>query len=166
MEIDIQIPESERQQIINALFKLAERLSPAQMKKILRTSANKSIVPALRKAAPVGDKVHYTYSTPGIPKGKRAPKGSGVVRGVYNPGNLRSSLKVLPLRRMKSGIQVGAFANRNGKGEFGTGNPSGYYAHMVEAREKFIKPAADQSTPAFLAMIRERINNEIKATTR
>lgn len=66
-----------------------------------------------------------------IKDGKHPPQKRG--NATYTTGNLRKSIKVLPLRKVKNAVIVGARVARRASGVYGRGNrTNAYYAHMVE----------------------------------
>ena len=131
---------------------------------------------AAESAAPKGRIVHRRYSTAKVNKSMRAPKGMGTVVATYSPGNLARSMQVLKLRRVKSGVIVGAnLAKGSAKGNFGGTRTDGYYLHMVEggtnkwAGKPFFMATWNRSRPRIEAMmvhqftlIAERFNADNK----
>lgn len=69
-----------------------------------------------------------------VSNGKRKPKGQGKVIAIYNPGNLRRSIKILRFRRSRMAVFVGPEVGKKSSNEYGkTGQPvDGWYAHMIE----------------------------------
>lgn len=88
------------------------------------------IVTAIKASSPVGKKAHKRRNL------------------VYKPGNLRKSIRVLPLRRTRGAVVVGPLSRG--------GTTDGYYAHMVEfgtikmAAKPFIESAVESSYPGAL----------------
>ena len=88
-------------------------------KKDLREAAG-VIVSASKGAVPVGEKAHSRYS-------------NGKVVAIYRPGNLKRSIRILPLRRAKQSVLVGPLARG--------GTPDGFYGRFLEFGTKYIAPA-------------------------
>lgn len=90
----------------------------------------------LEMAAPIGDKVHYRYSTPKVSKGRKAPKGMGRKVAEYHPGNLGDAIKILPLKSQDTFVGARLEKGTDPQGKFGPGlgmdKSDGYYLHMVE----------------------------------
>lgn len=76
------------------------------------------------------------------PIGTRSRTRKGVV---FKPGNLRKSIRVLPLRRTKNAVVLGPISRGRA--------PDGFYARFLEfgtknmAAQPFIAPAVDASLP-------------------
>jgi hypothetical protein len=128
-----------------------------ERRQILNRAA-RLVVKAARRRAPVSKKPHY--------------RGKGQDRITYNPGNLRRSIKRLPLRRSPDAI-VGPRTRRKKVKEYGgPGQPvDPYYAHMIygsaEAfRRRVMEPALQASETAALRIIRERSIAAIKKHAR
>ena len=102
------------------LEKLLKEFESREVKKILRKSAA-----PLRKAA-------RTNVNDAEEPVKRYS--AGKVVAVYNPGNLRRSIKILTFRRSKFAVFVGPQVGKASSKEYGRpGQPvDGFYAHMVE----------------------------------
>jgi len=77
------------------------------------------IVSASKGAAPMSTKAHSRYS-------------AGKVVAVYRPGNLRRSIRILPLRRAKQSVTVGPLARG--------GSPDGFYGRFLEFGTKYLSP--------------------------
>ena len=90
------------------------------IKEILMPSAK--IVQAAAKA-----------NIPVAAKPSRRYKAGGGLTAVYYPGNLRRSIKVLPLKGSKNSLSIGAKWQPFGtKGVFRGARVDGWYAHFVE----------------------------------
>lgn len=87
------------------------------------TEAAGILVSAVQARAPQSDKPHARYNTAKVIKGIRAPKGSGNIKAIYMPGNLKKSIKTLKFRRSQA-VFVGP--------KVGSSMPDGYYAHFSE----------------------------------
>jgi hypothetical protein len=114
---------------INDLIRTLQGVSDTAKKDSDRvlTEAAGPLRSAIAGRAPVSDAPHKRYSTPKISKKIRAPKGMGVVKATYQPGNLSRSFAVLSFRRAKFAKFVGPKIDKRGGGRM----PDGYYAHMV-----------------------------------
>ncbi len=88
------------------------------VKKDLQEAAS-VIVSASKGAAPMGEKTHSRYS-------------NGKVVAVYRPGNLKRSIRILPLIRARQSVLVGPLARG--------GNIDGFYARFLEFGTKHISP--------------------------
>ena len=111
--------ESEMADIFARLHKLGKIYTEAAPKIAAEGGAYFAVVAEM--AAPRGSKIHKRYSTAKVNKAIRAPKGMGTVVATYSPGNLGNSMQILPLRRTKSAVYVGAkLAKGQAKGNFGS----------------------------------------------
>lgn len=126
----------------------------AEKRKDILEYAAIPIVDAASGLAPLGTRVHYTYDTPKVDKGKRAAKGSGRIRGTYYPGNLRKSIKILRKLRRASSVFIGPIVTKSGKGAFGQGvRVNAFYAAMVEfgtqnmPAKPFMRPGFAKGAP-------------------
>ena len=113
----------EVQMVINRLNKIPYHLREKERKKILRKSA-KPLVRAAKANVPRSNKPTHRYK-------------NGKIVATYFPGNLRRSIKVLPLRRTTN-VFVGPHA-KGGAGNFKGRRVDGYYAHFVEKGTVFQK---------------------------
>lgn len=92
--------------------------------------ASRIIISAIKGRAPMSDRAHKRYS-------------NGNVVATYKPGNLRRSIQVLPLRRVKRAVVIGPRARG--------GTPDGYYARFLEfgtvkmSKIPFVGPAVEAS---------------------
>lgn len=114
---------------LNSLIRDLQGVSDVAKKdsdRILKEAAG-PLRAAIAGRAPQSDAPHYRYSTPKIAGKLRAPKGSGVVKATYQPGNLAKSFSVLSFRRARFAKFVGPKIDKRGGGKM----PDGYYAHMV-----------------------------------
>jgi HK97 gp10 family phage protein len=133
------------QEELNTLIRKLRKIEPTvtrQIKGDLRQAAQPIIV-AIKAKAPVGTRTH-----------KR-----GAI--VYKPGNLRKSIKVLPLRRTRNAVIVGPQARG--------GTPDGYYARFIEfgtrklSARPFVDPAVQVSFPTAEIIALELLKNRIEA---
>lgn len=112
----------------------------------------KPFIDMARDLAPKAAKDVFRYSTPKILAGRlRAPKGHGKKVATYAPGNLARSIRVLPLRRLRSGVIVGP--KRSGRGS-GTGvfvgrRVDGFYGHFMEFGTRSITTKRPYMAPAW-----------------
>ena len=102
--------------VINRLNKIPYHLREKERKKILRKAA-KPLTRAAKANVPRSNKPTHRYS-------------NGKIIATYYPGNLRRSIKVLPLRRTIN-IFVGPHT-KGGSGNFKGRRVDGYYANFVE----------------------------------
>lgn len=122
---------------------------PKEIRQHLRPSA-KVFIDAARDRAPRTNKPHHR-------------KKNGKIIATYHPGNLRRSIKVLPLRRMKYGLGVGPYVQRRGKGggDFKGSRVDAYYAHFVEygtvkqSANPYMRSAYDSTRGTVLATAKE-----------
>lgn len=120
---------AQTQSELNALIRALQGVSEVAKKdtdRILREAAG-PLRAAIAGRAPHSAAPHSRYSTPKIAAKLRAPKGSGVVKATYQPGNLAKSFQVLAFRRARYAKFVGPRIDKQGGGR----TPDGYYAHMV-----------------------------------
>lgn len=120
---------AQTQSELNALIRTLQAVSDVAKKdtdRVLKEAAG-PLRAAIAGRAPKSDAPHFRYSTPKISGKLRAPKGSGVVRATYQPGNLSRSFQVLTFRRARFAKFVGPRIDKQGGGRM----PDGYYAHMV-----------------------------------
>lgn len=88
---------------------------------------------------------------------------NGKVVAEYKPGNLRRSLRFLPLRRTKS-VVIGPLLQKSG-----SGGVDGYYAHFVEygtshsAAKPYMRPAFDEQKPNVLERMRQVLSRRVKS---
>lgn len=112
---------------LNTLIRKLEGIADAAKRdrdRVLNEAAG-PLKSAISGRAPMSDKPHSRYSTPKIAGKIRAPKGSGVIKATYQPGNLKKSVQTLRFRRSKA-VFIGPKVRRSA-GQM----PDGYYAHMV-----------------------------------
>lgn len=136
------------------LEKLLNEFESKEVKKILRKSAA-----PLRKAARSNIKDAETpvkrYS-------------GGKVVAIYNPGNLRRSIKILTFRRSKFAVFVGPQVGKASSKEYGRpGQPvDGYYAHMVEfgtinSRAKpYMRPAFSKTKSRIIQIAIQKVKEK------
>ena len=127
-------------------------------RKILVRAA-KPVVKTARRLAPKSAKPHY--------------RKDGTKRIKYNPGNLKRSIKRLPLRKSRDAFVGPQFAKKKVAEYGGPGQPTdAYYAAMIYGsaaafNRKVLTPALSQSAPAIrsevstasLAAIKSRARN-------
>lgn len=142
--------EKEISDIMKRLFgvsKAAQKESKSAFRK-----ASGIMINAIRSAAPKSDRPHTRY---------KAVKFDGSVYRegfTYYPGNLRRSIRVLPLRKTDA-LFIGPKLDKNPSGDDYKGNKvDGYYAHWVEfgapeigiPPRQFVRPAVELSGKATL----------------
>lgn len=127
--------------VIRRLDSVAKSIAdPKQRRQIVRRHAV-LVVKAAQQLAPRSDKAHFQYFTSGVKlaKGIRTQKGAGLKRAKYDPGNLKGSIQVLPLRKTADAI-IGPRVQRGAKeGDiFGpiSGRYNAYYAQMIYGSAK------------------------------
>lgn len=113
------------------LNRIVKDLSVKERQKILKQSA-KILQKAAKANIPQSDEQHFRYSTNKISKSLKTPKGLGNVVAVYNPGNLRRSIRTLVFRRSDSVFVGPKLAKKRSYGVFRGGRVDGYYAHFLE----------------------------------
>ena len=93
----------------------------------------------------------------------------------YYPGNLKRSIRVLPLRKAKFSVHIGAFMpKRNSRGDFRGNRVDGWYAHFVErgtaktkhSGYKFMDKAFNQTNPIMKAKILNDLKDIVEAHDR
>lgn len=126
------IDPKELQRAIEAVTGIAPALQKDIDRKILKEAA-KPLLKAAKANVGESDEPHFRYDTPKLSRRLRAPKGKGRVVGVYYSGNLRKSIRILPLRKAK-GVIVGPKVARGGRngGIYTGARVDGYYAHWYE----------------------------------
>lgn len=118
---------------------------------------------AIAGRAPESDKPHSRYSTPKIAGKLRAPKGMGVIKATYQPGNLRKSVQTLRFRRSKA-VFIGPKVRRSA-GQM----PDGYYAHMVnfgtmnQTGQHFVEAGVSVAGDTSLRLASELMKRKIEA---
>lgn len=119
---------------------------------------------AISGRAPMSDAPHKRYSTPKIAGHLRAPKGMGVVKAVYQPGNLRKSIETLRFRRSRA-VFIGPKVDKSGGGRM----PDGYYAHMVnfgtveQPAQRFVEAGVAAAGNVSLRLATELMKQKIEA---
>lgn len=107
--------QTDVKKIARQLKGLPKELQKREVKRLYRKAA-KPLIKAARANVKDGD--HKPY--------KR-------FNATYHSGNLRKSIKVLPLRKIKNAIMVAPRVVRKASGDYGKGNRvNAWYAHMVE----------------------------------
>jgi HK97 gp10 family phage protein len=137
--------QEEVNEAIRKLQKVSDRVK-ADSNTALRAGA-KPIVSTAKSLAPRSKEEHYRYK-------------DGRKVATYYPGNLRRSIRVLPLRKTKSAVIIGPKLARSSggpaEGQFSGNRVDGYYAHFVEfgsltiPPKPYMRPAATQAGPAGL----------------
>ena len=94
----------------------------------------------------------------------------------YYPGNLQRSIRVLPLRKAKFSVHIGAFMpKRKSRGDFRGNRVDGWYAHFVERGTakwkdkdgyKFMDKAFNQTNPIMKAKILNDLKDIVEAHDR
>lgn len=108
------------------------------------SEGGKMLVAAIKQRAPVGTRTHIRYNS------------AGKVVATYKPGNLKKSIRILPLRRVKNAVIVGPISR--GK------TPDGYYAHMLEfgTVKMFAQPFVEPAVNAVSGAVQDRILKALK----
>ncbi len=103
-----------------------------KLEKLLKVYESKEVKKILRKSAAPLRKAARSNIDDASKEVKRYS--GGKVVAIYNPGNLRRSIKILTFRRSKFAVFVGPQVGKAGSKEYGRpGQPvDGFYAHMVE----------------------------------
>ena len=140
--------DADLQRALNVVVSKLKKLEGAVNKNIksdLRTAAA-GIVLAIKAKTPVG-------------KVSQLRKGVSV-----KPGNLKKSIRVLPLRRTRGAVVVGPLARGR--------NPDGFYGRFVEfgtskmRAKPFVEPAVSASYPQAQRFAIELIKRRIEAYTK
>jgi antitoxin component YwqK of YwqJK toxin-antitoxin module len=143
------------------LQKLIKQLSKKELKRLAKPAA-KAMQAAIQAKAPVFHKTVYRYDTPKLIGKWRAPNGKGKRVAEYQPGNLKRSIKIMTFRR--SGfLFVGPKRSKNAEGNFTGNKVDGWYAHIVEMRKPFIRPAVDSSSSTVLSILQKDIETYLNA---
>lgn len=119
MTTQIMLDEAEFRRLFNELGKRGRRAMVERREAL--APAGDLIAAAIAGRAPISDRPHYRYK-----------KGQGKV-ATYFPGNLRRSIKRLPLRKTRD-VWVGPFLDKTSAGGIYSSDSKtdGYYAHFVE----------------------------------
>lgn len=119
MRTQIEVDEAEFRRLYLLLERRGRR-AMAQRREALAPIGD-FVAAAIAGRAPISDRPHYRYK-----------KGQGKV-ATYFPGNLRRSVKRLPLRRTRD-VWVGPFLDKTNAGGIYSSDAKvdGYYAHFVE----------------------------------
>lgn len=138
---DTQALSLEVNDVMRRLDAVANKIKdPKKRRRIVRRHAL-IVVHAAQQRAPRSSEPHFQYFTGGVKlaKGVRTAIGAGLKRAKYDPGNLKGSIQVLPLRKSPSAI-IGPRVQRGVKeGDiFGpiSGRYNAYYAQMVYGSAK------------------------------
>ncbi len=156
---------AELQSELNTLIRKLDGLSDATKRDRDRvlTEAAGPLRSAIAGRAPQSDRPHSRYSTPKISGKLRAPKGSGVIKATYQPGNLRKSVQTLRFRRSKA-VFIGPKVRRSA-GQM----PDGYYAHMVnfgtvkQTAQRFVQAGVAAAGDTSLRLAAELMKRRIEA---
>lgn len=105
------------QRVVQKLKRLPLKYQDRELKKILRRNAKPLVVRAKANIPKAAKPVHRYKN--------------GKIVATYKPGNLRRSIRVLPLRRTKA-VFVGPVTGGNRKID-------GYYGHFMELGTAFFK---------------------------
>jgi len=136
----IYIDPASRIKFERALKELSKIFDDKTLRKILRRGA-RTFIKAAKQNAPVSSRIHHRYSTVKLLKRVKAPNGRGNIVASYAPGNLKRSIRVLPMRRLKRAVLIGPKKSRNPKGMFAGRRTDAYYAPWVEFGTEKAKPA-------------------------
>jgi len=109
--------QSDIQKVVNKLKRLPKDLQKKELKRILKKNA-KTLVKKAKSNIPKASKPVHRYK-------------DGKIVATYKPGNLRKSIRVLPLRRSKS-VFVGPVTG-------GKRKIDGYYGHFMEFGNRFFQ---------------------------
>ena len=109
------------------------------------------------------------YSTPKIINRRRAKKGSGVIRAIYLPGNLRKSIKRLNFRKsFREYVGPKLTSPKGAVPRFGLNatKVDGYYAAAMAGSEKafrrrFLEPALTANAGRILKTAEQELDKEI-----
>lgn len=146
---------------VKKLYRIADRGKRKATSALRRGAA--PLVTAAKANAPQHDKPHHRYK-------------DGRIVATYYPGNLRRSIRVLPLRRAKAAVLIGpklaSLGGGSSEGQFKGQRVDGYYAHMVEfgtinqPPQPYMRPAAQQAGGAALRLALNELKKEIDAAAR
>lgn len=171
--VEVSFNNREIEDLLKRLGKVLNRVDDRKEKrKVLRKGA-KPVVKAARSITPESSEEHFRYNTPkAFRKSKRAAKGSGVVVGIYRPGNLALSIRSLLFRRSED-VYVGPNIRKkaSAKGiEYGpgTGRTDAYYAQMIYGsakafQERITARALQMAQGAAVVVIRKELERLIGA---
>lgn len=159
---DAQALSLEVDDVMRRLGAVAKTIAdPAQRRRIVKRHAA-IVVQAAQLRAPKGKKAHFQYFTAGVKLAKtvRTTRGAGLKRAKYDPGNLRGSIQVLPLRKSPDAI-IGPRVLKGAKeGDiFGpiSGRYNAYYAQMVYGSAKAFRDRV--MVPALVSVQAQLIKN-------
>lgn len=151
---------------IKKLNSIPKEFRKKERKKMLR-KASKPLIAAAKSNIKDSKIPVHRYSTGKVVQSIRAPKGSGTILATYIPGNLKESIKVLPIRKSWDIFIGPKVAKRNNKGTFGTkGKVDGWYAHFVEFgtvhqdAQNYMRNAVDTTK----RIVQKNIIQEVKKT--
>lgn len=140
------ITDATTREAIQNLKKLEKYFSVKERKKMLGKAA-KPLIKSAKSKVDSSDAPHKRYDS------------NGNHVATYYPGNLKRSIRILPLRRSQD-IFVGPYTTKgSSQGDFRGNRVDGYYAHMVEGgtinyqAKPYMRPAAEES--------REEVNRNI-----
>lgn len=153
--------QAEINEAVKKLYRISGRTRNTA-KPALRRAA-KPIVQAAKDRAPKSDAPHYRYK-------------DGRIVATYYPGNLRRSIRVLPLRRTaKAAVLIGpklAASSGGATGDFKGNRVDAYYATMVEfgtvnqRPQPYMRPAAETAGPQALQLAVRELKAEIEKQAR
>lgn len=163
--IQLTIDAAHWQKQVNQAVKTLEKLTynfENEQRAILEDCAV-PMVNAMQAGAPNDNiKIHVRYPKQ---KGARARRGEGQRIATYYPGNLKKSFAVLPLKKTKNAVIVGArLAKGNGRGVFGKGRFDAYYLAWVEyghgdvPPQPFVRPAIIRTSPHVIKRMQINMN--------
>lgn len=147
--------------LVKKLHTIADRAKRKSTSALRRGAA--PIVSAAKANAPQSNEPHHRYK-------------DGRKVATYYPGNLRRSIRVLPLRRTKSAVLIGPKLARSSggpaEGDFRGQKVDGWYAHFVEfgtieqPPQPYMRPAAQQAGTQALRLAVDELKKEIDRAAR
>lgn len=159
---DTQALSLEVEDVLRRLDSVAKSIAdPKARRRIVRKHAA-LVVQVAQQRAPKSAKPHFQYFTAGVKLSKsvRTTRGAGLKRAKYDPGNLRGSIQVLPLRKTTGAI-IGPRVRRGVKeGDiFGpvSGRYNAYYAQMLYGSAKAFRDRV--MVPALVSVQAQLIKN-------
>lgn len=159
---DAQALSLEVNDVIRRLDAVAKTISdPKTRRRIVRRHA-KLVVEVAQARTPKGSKPHFQYFTQGVKLAKkvRTGRGAGLKRAKYDPGNLRGSIQVLPLRKTIDAFVGPRIQRRVKEGDiFGpsAGRYNAYYAQMIYGSAKAFRDRV--MIPALVSVQSQLIKN-------
>lgn len=166
------IPEKELRDLFKRLDKVVEPFQDRKTRiRLLRPGA-REVAREAELRTPTSNRPHFTYNTPKISKRRRAPKGQGVKKNKYVPGNLAKSIKALVFRR-SSDLYIGPKFNRRGARQGGQvfgqtrGKTDPFYAQMLYGsalafQRRILIPALQSAAPRAFRKVEDAVRKEIE----